>query len=60
MKYPNPDIENTMLAQVLDMPRKPEKTLNTSEVDTFFFWFPMHISYLHYETHFYIGIWEIT
>ena len=35
-KVPNPDIENTMLAQVLDAPRKREKTLITNEVNTFF------------------------
>lgn len=34
--YPNPDIENTMISQVLDVPRKPEKTLITNEVTTFF------------------------
>ena len=37
--YPNPDIENTMLAQVLDAPRKFIKNLITSKVTTVFLTF---------------------
>ncbi len=33
---PNPDIENTMLAQVLDAPRKPRKSFITNEVTLVF------------------------
>ena len=36
MYNPNPDIENTLIAQVLNVPRKREKTLITNEVTTFF------------------------
>ena len=32
---PNPDIENTMLAQVLNMPRKAIKSLITNRADYF-------------------------
>jgi len=35
-KYPNPDIESTMIAQVLDAPRKPRKSFITNEVTLVF------------------------
>jgi len=35
-QYPNPDIENTMIAQVLDAPRKPRKSFITNEVTLVF------------------------
>ena len=33
---PNPDIESTMIAQVLDAPRKPRKSFMTNEVKSHF------------------------
>ena len=36
MKYPNPDIENTIIAQPFSTPSKSKKQLITNEVSSYF------------------------
>ncbi|MDQ6957034.1 MAG: hypothetical protein Q9M21_07545, partial [Mariprofundaceae bacterium] len=60
--YPNPDIEITMRAQVLNAPKKSIKNLITNQGGFSFYQFLMHINNLYSLLRFYIGIWvlEIT